>query len=441
MDTGGLRAPKSPFTQKGTQVAPQILTDARTREVDSDRRNVAWSPENILVDTVARMQQDLADIRAESRQLRTPGVPPVVHTPRQAAFTTTKVPRFGGTTSWEQYRQVFEAIVLSNGWDDAMAALQLLSHLEGDALNVALLMPMSRQTSRTGLVDALSAHYGSPGRLAYYRRQFEKTTRSAGEDPSILIAIALETLAVKAFEDMGQMARLRLIRDRFIAGHITCSCELRRYLDSVPPETPIRDVVYRCRVWESHADPEIRRVSKPGPEPIYPAYVVSDSDKVVEEIRVSAVTKPKSPPDQVEDLLGRLLAGVAPPAPVPAPVPEVPMVEKLLQCLVAETQIRQPTPVVTPEPAGLETLLRSLLSGQRKSVQQPRQGSIRRDCNDIAARISSKIQPQDPGAGVTRIAALRYSAYGSYELVRVVRRGASVGALTDFGGVGRGGQG
>ena len=74
------------------------------------------------------MQQDLADIRAESRQLRMPGVPPVVHTPRQAAFTTTKVQRCGGMTSWEQYRQVFDAIVLSNGWDDATAALQLLSH-------------------------------------------------------------------------------------------------------------------------------------------------------------------------------------------------------------------------------------------------------------------------------------------------------------------------
>ena len=81
--------------------------------------------------------------------------------------------------------------------------------------------------------------------------------------------------AVKAFGDMGQTARLRLIRDHFIAGH--SSCELRRYLDSVPPETPIRDVVDRCRVWESHADPEIRRVRKPGPEPVYPAYVVGES--------------------------------------------------------------------------------------------------------------------------------------------------------------------
>ena len=83
-----------------------------------------------------------------------------------------------------------------------------------------------------------------------------------------------------------------------VAGH--SSCELCRYLDDVPPETPIRDVVDRCRVWESHADPEIRRVSKPGPDPIYPAYVIGDSDKVVEEIWVAAVSKPKSTSDQME---------------------------------------------------------------------------------------------------------------------------------------------
>ena len=33
----------------------------------------------------------------------------------------------------------------SNGWDDVTAALQLLSHLDGDALNVALLVPESPQ--------------------------------------------------------------------------------------------------------------------------------------------------------------------------------------------------------------------------------------------------------------------------------------------------------
>ena len=76
--------------------------------------------------------------------------------------------------------------------------------------------------------------------------------REPGEDPSNF-GITLETLAVKAFGDMGQTARLRLIRDRFIAGHE--SCELHRHLDCLPPDTPLRDIVDRCRVWESHAEP------------------------------------------------------------------------------------------------------------------------------------------------------------------------------------------
>ena len=97
---------------------------------------------------------------------------------------------------------------------------------------MALLVPEMRHATRVGLVGALTAHYGSPGRLADYPRQFEKTTRTNGEDPSIF-AIALEILVVKAFGDMGHTARLRIILDHFFAGHD--SCELRRHLDSVAP--------------------------------------------------------------------------------------------------------------------------------------------------------------------------------------------------------------
>ena len=55
---GGRRAPESQLHPRGTQVVPQIFTDVRTRDVGSDRRNDVWSPENVLVDTVARLQQD-----------------------------------------------------------------------------------------------------------------------------------------------------------------------------------------------------------------------------------------------------------------------------------------------------------------------------------------------------------------------------------------------
>ena len=55
-----------------------------------------------------------------------------------AQFTNTAVPRFDGNGCWQQHLQIFNSI--SNGWRDKTAALQLFVHLEGEALNVALLM-------------------------------------------------------------------------------------------------------------------------------------------------------------------------------------------------------------------------------------------------------------------------------------------------------------
>ena len=66
--------------------------------------------------------------------------------------------------------------------------------------------------------------------------------------------------------------------------------------------------------------------------------MVGESYDGVDYVRVVMVNQPKSPPDQVEELLKRLLTSMALPVPVPAPVPEAPMVEKLLQRLVAETR-------------------------------------------------------------------------------------------------------
>ena len=88
---GSHRAPAHQLPPGGTRVVPQIFTDIRARDIGPDRRSGSWSPGNVLEDTVARMQWDLADIQAENRLLRTPGVQPVVPTSRQAAFTMTLV--------------------------------------------------------------------------------------------------------------------------------------------------------------------------------------------------------------------------------------------------------------------------------------------------------------------------------------------------------------
>ena len=67
---------------------------------------------------------------------------------------------------------MFNAIVKLNGWVDEMAALQLFAHLDGEALNVAILMSEGERAIRVGLSQGLSNYYSSPGRLAEFRRKF-----------------------------------------------------------------------------------------------------------------------------------------------------------------------------------------------------------------------------------------------------------------------------
>ena len=166
---------------------------------------------------VLQLQRDLEEAKAESRYLRAKPVDSPVVATNRLRFTTTPVPRYDGVSDWDQYREVFEAIVASNGWDDLTAALQLLAHLDGEALNVALLVPDDQRRRPGVLVETLTAHYTSPGRLAKHRRQFEQMTRPPGEDPAAF-AIALETLAWRAFVDVDPTVRLQLVRDKFITG-------------------------------------------------------------------------------------------------------------------------------------------------------------------------------------------------------------------------------
>ena len=327
---------------------------------------------------MSRMQRDMENLQTENRFLRTRRTTGPVPLVRQAALTTTKVPWFSGSTSWEQYQQVFDAIALSNGWGDATAALQLLSHLQGDALSVALLMPMPRRDSRKELADALSSHYGSPGRLATYRRQFDKTTRKPGEDPANF-GITLETLAVKAFGDIGQTARLRLIRDRFIAGHE--SCELRRHLDCLPPDTPLRDIVDRCSVWESHSDLLARNVNQP--KMTYPAYAVKPADKEPETVRAMTVNKPERSVEDTNALLSKLVDMLSPGVNTTMKAPEPSTLDKLVHLLRDKVAETKPALPATQEPTKLETKLQSFINSNRMPKQEFRQRPVQRDWSEV----------------------------------------------------------
>ena len=133
---------------------------------------------------VLKLQRDLEEAKAESRYFRAKRLENPVVAPNRPRFTSTPVPRYAGGSNWDQYREVFEAIVCSNGWDEMTAALQLIAHLDGEALNVALLVPEAQRIRPGVLLKTLSAHYASPGRLAKYKRQFERMTRPPGDDPA-----------------------------------------------------------------------------------------------------------------------------------------------------------------------------------------------------------------------------------------------------------------
>ena len=87
-------------------------------------------------------------------------------------FTNTATPRFDGTGCSQQHLLVFWAIIKLNGWSTATAALQLFAHLDGEALQVALLMPDKIRERWKDVVDKLSAYFNTPGRLVVVRRQF-----------------------------------------------------------------------------------------------------------------------------------------------------------------------------------------------------------------------------------------------------------------------------
>ena len=312
------------------------------RPQDESGKEGQCSPSRQLEIAVVRLQKDIDDYRTELElRKQTPAVAP--RPPRQSGFTSTPVPRFSGKSNWEQYRQVLEAIVCSNGWDDVMAALQLLSHLDGDVLNVALLVPESRRVVPGFLIKSLSDHYSSPGRLAEYKCQFQRAFRRPGDDPSIC-AIELEKLARRASIDIDPLIQLQMVRDRFIDGQAECA--LRRHLDSLGSDTPMADIVDCCRVWESHLEVEIKQQTRTDR---CPACAIC-------QVTVDEQAPAESPETELlEDIIRKLLPTPALPPPEAAPIPSDRdlLVQRLMGAICPPQPVAQERSRVTE----LETML------------------------------------------------------------------------------------
>ena len=234
-------------------------------------------------------------------------------------------PRYSGKSNWEQYREKFEAIVCLNGWDDVTAAIQLLSHLDGDALNVALLVPESQRALLEFLMNSLSDHYNSPGRRAEYKRQLQRVVSRSEDDPSVF-AIELETLARRAFMDVDLNTQLQMVRDRFIDGQADRS--LRRHLASLKLNTPMIEMVDSCRILERHCEPEIRPRMGTNKGPVHMA------GQVAEDRPIPAIP---SEIQSVEAMIRKLL-----------PTPATPTLQAALKDTDMEILVRQLMEMISP---------------------------------------------------------------------------------------------
>ena len=127
-----------------------------------------------------------------------------------------------------------------------------------------------------------------------------------------MFAIKLETLARRAFADVNASVCLQLVRDIFIAGQAECS--LHSHLDSVGPVTPIRDIMDRCRVWESRS---CRRHGQVGSLPKTRTSgdrVGRGSERPRVVYQVASIETDSKPKDALEDsdVLGMLMRRLLP---------------------------------------------------------------------------------------------------------------------------------
>ena len=178
---------------------------------------------------------------------------------------------------------------------------------------------------------------------------------------------------------MGQNTRLRLIRDRFVAGYENCA--LRRHL-----ECSIRDIVDRCRVWQSYADTGIRIIVKTALERALPVYPVDEATCMPADRVVGAVTATPVGPGDLEALLRCLLP----------PVYHRPgrYSSSWKFCWNADTARTGIT--------GVETLLQCLLLGTPVPVLRPRPCPARRDWTTIVCVFLWQTGPRGghmPGMG------------------------------------------
>ena len=152
-------------------------------------------------------------------------------------------------------------------------------------------------------------------------------------------------------------------------------------------------VVDRCRVWESHADADGRRIVKPTPERARPLYTVNEPACMLADQVMAAVTMPSVGLGDLEASLRHLLPTAPVQAPQPRPVPTE--MEIMPECLPPNVPAPAPAPMPRTAITDTETMLQSLLPGTPTRALRSRPVTAHRDWATIVCFSCGK-----PGHGL-----------------------------------------
>ena len=130
-DSGGLRAGEMYGEETAERQYPKKKKKITQRESDYDKETETRNWESSMKRKKKSLVEDSGHTDLDKG--RTMGKSDLAvsrpNESRTRIFTNTAVPRFDGTSCWEQHLLVFQAIVKSNGWSSDTAALQMVAHL------------------------------------------------------------------------------------------------------------------------------------------------------------------------------------------------------------------------------------------------------------------------------------------------------------------------
>lgn len=126
-----------------------------------------------------------------------------------------KPSEFDGKVAWEAYLAQFEMLAAAQGWNDGECALQLVSSLRGQALEVLAHLTPAQRSVYSCVVGALERRFGQHLQAEVYRARLRGRVRGPGE-PLPRLAQDVETLVRRAYPAATEEMVAALSQDYFV---------------------------------------------------------------------------------------------------------------------------------------------------------------------------------------------------------------------------------